>query len=193
MKNVDDGSNLVRNDQIVEMLSQAIYRGAGALKYVPDLVRDLIIQDRWRRRVIRRTGELQMFVSFEEFVTTQPLEGLGTDIETLRSLCVNDPEVNRMIDHLVSNPASVKIDGVPFIVTYLEENYPDLAEQVIRGDLTPRQVAFEAGFQERRTRLFPGDIDDTANKVVQVLELEWGKDSNEALRELIKRLSLHLK
>jgi hypothetical protein len=192
MKKTDNGTNLVLNDQIVEMLSQAIYRGAASLKYVPELVRDLIVEERWQKRVIRRTGEEQLFSDFESFVKAEPLEGLGSDIGTLRNLCVNDPEVVRMIDRLVSD-SSQPVGVNPYVVSFLTENYPELAEKVISSELTSREAAAQAGFQERRTRLFPGDIEDTATKIVRIFESEWGRDSQGALQELIKLLSRHLK
>ncbi len=188
MKKSDNGDNLVYNDQIVEMLSQAIYRGAGALKYVPELVKELIVENRWQKRLIRRTGEEKIFLSFEEFVKTEPLEGLGTDIETLRSLCINDPEVMRMIDILIEN-SSTDLDSNPYVLSILKKTHPELVEKVLNAEITLRQAVIEAGFQERRTRLLPANLDDMAEKIFNVLKLEWGKNTPEALDELIKQLA----
>jgi len=188
MKKTAVENNPLYNDQIVEMLSKAIYRGSSAMRYVPDLVKDVIEHERWKYRIVRRTGEPQSFTSFEEFVKAEPLEGLGTNLFILRSLCTNVPEVIRMIDTLVEQSNHPSIDSSPLLLEKLANSHPTLAEKLIRGELTLREAATKAGFQERRARLFPVDVKDTAEKIIKAFDAEWGSDSSVALDELIKML-----
>ncbi|HKW48832.1 MAG TPA: hypothetical protein VJN70_15385, partial [Gemmatimonadaceae bacterium] len=59
---------------------------------MPNFVKVAVRDDVWRERVIRQTGERVTFDSFEQFVTTPPLEGLGATLDQLRGLCRSDLE-----------------------------------------------------------------------------------------------------
>lgn len=86
---------------IVDCLRSAVMEGGAGLKDVPGLLRRTIDEGLWRERVIIRTGEVKTFERFIDFVTTQPLEGLGANIETLRRLCVDDKPLVDLIDRAV--------------------------------------------------------------------------------------------
>jgi hypothetical protein len=181
-------ANLVFNDQVVEMLSQSIYRGEASLRYVPEFLKDLIIHNRWKKRLIRQTNQIQEFNDFELFVTSQPLEGLGTNLFNLKSLCINDPEAIRLLEVAVSQQDEKTIK-IPYIVNKYKEKYPDLVEEFSTGSLSVRKIGLQLGFKDKRTRWFPADIEDTASKLIDVFQEEWGTNTNEALDELIKILS----
>lgn len=184
--NANNGNNLIHNDQIVEMLSQAIYRGSAAMKYIPELVRDLILEERWKKRVIRRTGETQYFNSFEEFITSSPLEGLGTDLFTLRRLCANAPDVQELIDQTTT---SERLSDQPYFLTYLMKHNPDIAERVQSGEITLRMAAKITGFKQSRPRLHSSDIEDIAEKLAQDFQEAWKDDYKQALAELSRLLA----
>ncbi|MEM9955721.1 MAG: hypothetical protein AAF846_29245, partial [Chloroflexota bacterium] len=123
----NDEDSLIYNDQIVELLSISIHKGEASLKHVPDLMRDLIKQKRWKKRKIRRTGQVTEFKNFVEFVETQPLEGLGTSINVIQSLCSETPDVLRMLDAEIIE-TTTDLVGYPFLVKFLEKDNPELAE-----------------------------------------------------------------
>ena len=73
-------------DAIVDSLGKAMQSGETGLRYVPALLVRVINEEMWRERVIIKTGERVTFRRFLDFVTTDPLEGLGADMATLRRL-----------------------------------------------------------------------------------------------------------
>src|SRR6516164_5136685 len=89
---------LRENDQFIEDLRVGLSRGEQGLSTVPMVIKNIIKHERWRRRRIIRTGQRANFDHFEQFVTTQPLEGLGTSIDMLLRLCKDDREALEMID-----------------------------------------------------------------------------------------------
>ena len=52
------------------------------------------------QRVIEQTGEVQRFRSFEEFVMTPPLEGLGSSLRSLNQICQDDKAALDAIDQV---------------------------------------------------------------------------------------------
>jgi hypothetical protein len=188
---IDGNDNLIYNDQLVELLSQSVQRGESSLRFVPELIKDIIINERWKKRIIRQVNETIHFNNFEEFVTSKPLEGLGTSVYVLKSICVNDSEAQQLIDRVVheSNVYSVK--------HVLLTNRANTKNQDFTGELQKganvRKLAIQLGFKERRVRLFPADIEDTADKLIDIFEMEWTYQSGEAINELINHLSKYKK
>jgi hypothetical protein len=87
-------------DTVVDALGKAMLDGKAGLSSVPGLVLRVIKEELWRERVVVRTGELVRFENFTDFVTTPPLEGLGTDIKMLRRICQDDMEALSMLDEV---------------------------------------------------------------------------------------------
>jgi hypothetical protein len=72
------------NDGLISDLRQTIMEADSATKLIPRLTTKIITESRWQERVIKRCGRRPAnFTDFTTFVTTPPLEGLGTTIETL--------------------------------------------------------------------------------------------------------------
>jgi hypothetical protein len=81
----------------VDALIQAVNRGDRAIDDIPDLVEDVIDSRAWTGRQKGRDTE-ETFDSFREFCTTAPSHGLGCEVDRLRNLCRDRPEVVKKID-----------------------------------------------------------------------------------------------
>jgi hypothetical protein len=184
-------NNLVYNDQLVELLSLSLHKGETSLKHVPDLLRDLIQNERWQKRVIRKTGETQEFENFIDFVEKQPLEGLGSNIYALRILCSGSPDVVRMIDELVQNGNS-SLSNYPYLIEYLKKDNPELAQKLMDGEIDFKTTSQLLGFSKHRILLNPVDIERTGEKIVKIFNAEWKKDSKKALSELVDYLNKYI-
>jgi hypothetical protein len=89
-------------DIIVDYLRSAVAEAIAGLNGVPGLLRRVIDEDLWCERVIIRTGQIQHFDRFIDFVTEQPLEGLGIDVATLRRLCRDNQSALDAIDRVTT-------------------------------------------------------------------------------------------
>lgn len=87
-------------DEIAQSLAHAVYRGDASLNTVPGLLRLILEQDMWRRRVSSVSGQIIEFSSFLDFVVALPPEGLGTSIQKLKCLCGYEPEWFDTLDQL---------------------------------------------------------------------------------------------
>jgi hypothetical protein len=84
--------SLVDNDTSVRLLREFMADTLRGADSVPSLVKDICRKGRWKVRVDEQTGQRYEFETFAEFVTTGPLRGLGSTIETLEKLCAGDAE-----------------------------------------------------------------------------------------------------
>jgi hypothetical protein len=61
------------------------------------LLKKIIRGECWKVRYVQKTKQVLRFEKFIEFVTTLPLEGLGSDVKTLERLCHDDEEALLML------------------------------------------------------------------------------------------------
>lgn len=166
-------NEMVYYDQITQSLSKAVSWGGANLTSVPGLLKLVLEQEMWRKRVIVATGEVVEFKRFEEYVVTNPLEGLGANMALLRRMCENEPDVLDLMDRAVQNPPDVHVGG-GYIVTATEKrpegnssakalrrlrkDRPDLHKRVLNKELSPNAAMIEAGFRPKTARIRLGDI-----------------------------------
>lgn len=105
--------------------------------------------------------------SFESFVTTPPLEGLGTTVRHLRNICRDDPEALDTIDRVTvqhgknQHTKSKDHDNIivhdkpsqgtsrEYALRRLRKDRPDLHERVLSGELSAHAAMVEAGFRKK--------------------------------------------
>lgn len=104
---------------------------------------------------------------FEDFVTADPFDGLGTTMDVIRGYKKADPELARLLDGQVKPPAkhgavgrgrtrdydtnSVdRPDSADHVIGRLKRDDPELAERVVNGDLTPNAAARMKGWRKPR-------------------------------------------
>lgn len=171
-------SLLKEYDYAVDGLRHQIYEGKSGLEGVPQGVKFIVATEAWRERIVMRTGERVTFESFEKFVATPPLEGLGSSIRQLRHLCRDDKPALDAIDRACQRPVgrpsetvdniNDKPDGTSAAAALrrLRKDRPDLHARVLAGKLSPHAAMLEAGFR-RRTVTIPVQPDLAARRLWQ--------------------------
>jgi hypothetical protein len=177
---------------LVDDLGSALDSGASGLRHVPVFLVRVIEEEAWRDRVHHKTRERFTFGSFREFVETDPLAGLGGDVETLERICKGSLAEVPLREALKAKP----VKGAPihrnnvttgnssaYARSRLEREHPDLAELVNQGELTPNAAAIRAGFR-KPTATVPVD---TAESAVRALARRFPladlRDAFDSLRE----------
>jgi len=106
-------------------------------------------------------GEIVRFERFEDFVTTPPLEGLGSDVRQLKHLCQDDTAALDAIDQATTGRQGERTDlhdnirevkdetsygtSNTYALRKLRKDRPDLHERVLADEMTPHAAMVEAG------------------------------------------------
>lgn len=189
-----DGDNPLVNDSVVQALARSIDTAEGGLHNTPNLLRRVIDEGMWRRRVVERTGEWVEFFEFEDFIKTPPLEGLGTTTEKLRQIVAHDEEVAQKLGSVLkelrpainnnggdrktvqSNRVTLKAErrgnDPDYLLGLLKRDRPDLASRVVSGELKAKTAARMAGFKRPVTEVYLDDMGDAARKLANKLDAD---------------------
>jgi hypothetical protein len=176
---------LVGADYVVQGLRRAL-GGEEWLNNAPGLLKRLISENLWQRRIDEVTGEVVEFERFVDFVTTKPLEGLGSTISTLKRVCGGDVEATDLLDQAlqqadggdhrseeyrttVNNINSDTVDrpagtSRAAALRKLRRDARELHDQVIAGELSPHAAMVQAGFR-RPTLTIPLDPTGAAGAI----------------------------
>jgi hypothetical protein len=132
---------------------QGVISGGGQRVFdvVPTLLRNIMTQRLWEGR---KNAAGESFGSFEAFVTCPLWHGLASTIDDLLVFTRNDTDVQAMIKgeigaiqrhgtnrHTGSNATSSDDRGATYVLKRLKRDRPDLAEKVIRGELSAHAAA----------------------------------------------------
>ena len=166
---------LLDNGQTVEALADALRSGKSGLVNVPGLVK-VVIRDRcWAERAVGADHRRVAYQDFVRFVTDPPLEGLGTDIQTLERLCADDVEAIRLLaeakaigpgqgyrSDLRSNrteveyPKAERGTTAEYAIRLLANQFPELYEEVKAGRMSPHKAAVQAGIRKKTVTVEAG-------------------------------------
>lgn len=80
----------------IAALGSSIRHGGDGLELTPQLLRQVLDDERWRE--FESPRRLERNESFAEFVAARPPQGLCTTPERLRRMVADDPEMSRQID-----------------------------------------------------------------------------------------------
>jgi hypothetical protein len=185
---------------VVESLRRQLAHGSRGLDVIPQLVKHVLLSDAWRRRYDARLKEEVRFERFVDFVTTPPLEGLGTDAATVRKLIGDDTTVRDAYDRAVQGrrtgrPGSKEkvVDNINDLVRRpdgtakdtalrrLRAQRPDLHARVLADELSPHAAMVEAGFRRRTITL---RVDDATSALRALLKHFSRADLLAALEEM---------
>lgn len=180
-----DQSELAYNYEVTNRLGLAITGGERGLRAVPGLLKKILKEDLWQHRYIPETKRAVDFNKFAEFVTTAPLEGLGSDVKTLRRLCADDTEALDELEKAVQGKHGgdrksdqIKSDNITldsqdnrgtsptYALRRLRKDRPDLHKQVIEKKLSPHGAMVQAGFRPK-TITVPVDVKKAAAVLVR--------------------------
>lgn len=160
----------VRNGQLVDHVGSAIHHGTESLDVIPKLLRQLLETQAWRE-FRTKLGEDVAHERFTDFVTTPPLKGLGTRVDTLENICRDDPDALRELRkatvgqagaHSPSSNRTRRGTTKAYTLVKLEADRPDLHERVIAGKLSANAAAVEAGWRPRMASVPIDNLDQLA-------------------------------
>jgi len=151
------------------------------LKRFPNLIKKVIDGRVWEERPDRKG---RPFTSFEAFVTHPIVEGLGSSLDEIQFFVRKDEEVAQLVraevkelgEHGGAREDGEQVDSInlkteggtsqTYALKRLKRDRPDLAEKVVRGEVSPNAAAIEAGFR-RKTWTAPHDIPRLADALMR--------------------------
>lgn len=154
--------NFRENDAIVSALSGSLREGKTSLAQAPKLLKKILKEGRWKKRVITQTGQSVEFERFEDFVTAEPLEGLGLTVDMIRRICGDDIQALDLLDKALrqgkgkrsavktSNRSIIKPSHgttSAYALSKLRKSKPELHAKVLAGELSPNEAMIKAGFR----------------------------------------------
>ncbi len=184
-------SRLLHNDTVARALAMAVADGNASMHSVPGLLRRIITEDMWQARTIPETGKLCTFERFEDFVTTRPLDGLGTTMDVLRALCQRYEEVLILLDQvtrkalnenggdrrgensIIHNTETPKQQGTSreYTVARLErDGHQELAQRVLNREITAAAARRQVGWEFRRVAIRLDDLASAARTIRKHLD-----------------------
>jgi hypothetical protein len=146
-------------NRLVESLGSSLRHGGEALEDIPKVLREVLESGAWRD-FTTRMGQRVQHERFEDFVTTQPLAGVGGTMDLVRRIASSDPVTLDLLDRAVqrkvgSNTAVDNINTRPdgtardAALRRLRKDRPDLHAEVLAGEKSPHAAMVEAGFRIR--------------------------------------------
>lgn len=189
-------SSLAHNFNCVRYLADSLITGGKALANVPDAVKAVLKDKAWKNY---RTDSGREFHhdSFQAFVTTPPLGGLGCkDVGQLERLCADDPEARLAIQEALKGKAGrpskdedKSHDNVMrlkpgqgnsqgYTLDRLKRDHRELFDRVVAGELSANAAAIEAGFRKRMVQVEP-----TVDGFTKAIHKHLDGDSVDALVE----------
>ena len=148
----------VDDDKVIDALGSALRYGGAALGDVPDLLKRVLRTQVWREFTTQRREHV-CHERFADFVTTQPLAGLGSDVDLIRRIVAGDPEAEKALRDALkertdptysgNNITRVTVTGTTraYALQRLERDAPELHAQVLAGELTAHAAMVKAGFR----------------------------------------------
>ncbi|MGI4788441.1 MAG: hypothetical protein ACRYFS_06270 [Janthinobacterium lividum] len=195
---MDDQQRLRRNGIKVDSLYRTV-RDSQAVELVPQLVRQIIADNMWREHTYDKTNQTFRFDKFQTFVEKHPPDGLGTKVEVLFKLCLEDATVIEMIDKALETVGEAKDGNEPQIKRpavsssrqaglrrlrqYSEQNdeVAKLRQAVLAGEMSVNAALVAAGLRKPRITI-PKDL----TKATQALKRIY---NHEEIQQLIKSMS----
>jgi hypothetical protein len=186
---------LLENDTFVDLLRLAIRDGSSGLSDVPMLLKNVLSNGRWRERIIN-TGQIVRFEHVEEFIKSQPLEGLGTNVDLIRRICNGDQATKDLLDQAlqntpgrplltVNNGNSLEARPVgntsQYALRKLRNGSPELHAKVLAGELSPHRAMVQAGFRKASISI-PADPADAGRRLARHFTPEQFVELTEAYK-----------
>jgi hypothetical protein len=191
------GENLQQNDTYVSELAEAL-RSQVSLSAVPGLLKQVIKNDMWRRRIVRQTKKAIEYNRFADFVKDYPPDGLGSNMNVLMSLCRfhedieavdllskvdagkegnptgNNQYTSGTVDIINSSTRTDRPTGTSAAATMrrLSKDFPLIHERVLSGELSPNKAALEAGFRQPKFQL-PADPIAAGRYMANRVDKDW--------------------
>lgn len=163
--------NEIEKGQLVSTTIQCFQRADGSLKNFPGLLKKIISEKAWERRV--HNGRVIELSSLRELIESKPVDGWGQDPAKIEAVIRDDAEALAMW-HLEMTPehggdhgnqyTGGKSNNITlatpdrgtsrsYTVARLKQQAPELFEKVVSGELSANAAAIQAGFRKVKTPL----------------------------------------
>lgn len=176
-----DDLNEIENGQLCQTTIQALLETIGGLKDFPGLLKKIIVNKSWQRRV--NMGTTIELGSLRELITEFPIRGWGEDPKKIESVIKDDPEVLAMfreamkqqgtrsdLCYNITQVNSGKGTGTSraYSVTRVQQECkPEVIAKVMAGEMSPNAALIKAGIRENRQVYLPRDPKKAAEKLAQ--------------------------
>lgn len=194
--------NDIERGQLCQSTIESLYEATGGLRQFPALLKKVIAEKAWERRVCR--GKVVELKNLRELITEKPLRGWGEDPDKVEAVIRTDPEALLAFREAMlgkpGRPAEESGNNVTKLDTGVTGNSrayslsrvqrecdPDTVAAVMAGDLSPNAALVRAGVRENRQVYIPRDPAVAAEK----LRRQFGDDFIAALAASVAQGSAH--
>lgn len=187
------GKNLRENGHICDMFAQALQRGEGGMTSALGLLKRILTEKMWKRRVVELLNDQVVeFARFEDFITSDYPHGMGEDLKVVTRLLKSDTDKTLdSFDEVTGNPVgtnqhvdNVNTQGRPmgnarqYALRKLRKDAPEIHQEVIDGDLSCHAGMIKAGFRRKPTSLeLLKRAWQTATTEEREMFLDWTKEA----------------
>lgn len=189
--------NEIERGQLCQTTIEAFYSATGGLSNVPGLLKKIIANRAWERRVSR--GRVIELSSLRELITEKPIRGWGEDPKKVEAVIKDDPEALAMFREAMKHQGERKdlrdfpnnvseVDDVTHgnsraysIDRVKRECDPEVVAKVMSGEMSPNAALVKAGIRENRQVYMPRD----PAKAAQKLRKLFGDDYMQALIRVV--------
>jgi hypothetical protein len=165
--------NEIERGQLCQSTIESLYEATGGLRQFPSLLKKLIAERAWERRVCR--GKVIELKSLRELITAKPVHGWGEDPSKVEAVIRDDPEALAAFrEAMLGKPGRPRADdespdnvrGITdehgnsraySIARVQRECDADTVAAVMAGEVSPNAALVKAGVRENRQVYIPRD------------------------------------
>jgi hypothetical protein len=157
--------NEVENGQLCQSTIESLYEATGGLKQFPGLLKKIIANKAWERRVNK--GKVIELSSLRELITEKPIRGWGEDPKKVEAVIKDDPECLALYREAMkeqgNNQHTSKCNNITeakqtatgtskaYTCERLKRVAPELFEEVKAGRMSANAAAIQAGIRKKPT------------------------------------------
>ena len=169
--------NEIERGQLCQSTIESLYEATGGLRQFPSLLKKLIAERAWERRVCR--GKVIELKSLRELITAKPVQGWGEDPSKVEAVIRDDPEalaafrdamkaVNQHDlpdDNVIGHRAEQGNSRAYSISRVQRECDSETVAAVMAGEVSPNAALVRAGVRENRQVYIPRSPADAVAKL----------------------------
>jgi hypothetical protein len=160
--------NDIEKGQLCQSTIEALYEATGGLQHFPGLLKKIISNKAWERRVNK--GRVIELSSLRELITEKPIRGWGEDPKKVEAVIKDDPECLALYreamkgqeggdkrskrattDNNVIGDRSPVGNSKAYTCERLKRVAPELFEEVKAGRMSANAAAIQAGIRKKPT------------------------------------------
>lgn len=197
--------NEIERGQLCQSTIESLYEATGGLKQFPGLLKKIIANRAWERRVNK--GKVIELASLRELITEKPIRGWGEDVDKVRSVIRDDAEALAMFNEAMklkpgrptaesaTNSSELEsehhrntVHGTTraySIERVQKECDEETVAAVMSGEMSPNAALVKAGIRENRQVYIPRE----PAKAVEKLRSQFGEEFVVAMAEAVNAMS----